>query len=462
MGSKRINCIRQNNNLQKSCSFQGDFQCNNLVVPDDFIKQLILVAYNFIWQGKPDKVKRGTVIADYEHGGLKMIDIESFLEAQKVMWIKRLQKSEEGSWMAYPKYLFDKLLGKDSFRCQTDIKKLRTWMPPFYLQLFETWEKTVRDPGEDPFKVRREVLWLNKNIKINKKEVLFKDWYDKGIIMVHDILDDRGNVKSAQEMSREFGLEVKVMDLNSLVSAIPQNWKRCVQTMRIPKEAISNREQLYLSCNKRILALGITTNKDIYWELVTRKQVKPIAAHKWCTEFNIPEDDWLCVFNTYANLKDTKLKAFQFKILNNLIPCNQYLRRIGRSETDTCPSCNEIDDIRHYLIECQETQPIWLQVLRWWRNLTNQRITISDRDILIGLEPRHFKVEKERQLEHIILTVKWIIHANKQLGQSISFHKVIGGIKQMLYTQKIIAVRNGRGETYDEEWGDIENLLIHN
>jgi hypothetical protein len=232
--------------------------------------------------------------------------------------------------------------------------------------------------------------------------------------------------------------------------------------MRIPKEAISNKEQLFLSCNKRTLALGITKNRDVYWEFVTRKQIKPIAAHKWCTEFDIPEDDWLSVFKTYAGLKDAKLKAFQFKILNNLIPCNLYLKRIGRSEVDTCPSCNELDDLRHYFIECLDTQSIWLQVLRWWRNITTQQLIISDRDILIGLEPRNIKVEKEKQLEHIILTVKCIIYANKQLGQSISFNKVLGGIRYMMQIQKIIAVKNGRGEMYDEEWGEIENLLTHN
>jgi hypothetical protein len=130
------------------------YQCNNLAVTDDFVKQIIQVAYNFIWQGKPEKVKRNTVIADYEHGGLKMLDIESFLEAQKVMWVKRLVKSEEGSWMAYPNYLSDKMLGKDSFKCNTDTNKLSNWMPPFYSQLFKTWRKCMSDPGEDPFKIR--------------------------------------------------------------------------------------------------------------------------------------------------------------------------------------------------------------------------------------------------------------------------------------------------------------------
>jgi hypothetical protein len=438
------------------------YQCNNITVPDDFIKQLIQVAYNFIWQGKPEKVRRKTVIADYEHGGLKMLDIESFLEAQKVIWVKRLQRSEEGSWMAYPKYLLNNLLGISSFKCNTNIAKLQKWMPPFYSQLFVAWGKTAADSGDDPFKIRREVLWFNKNIQISKKEVFFKEWYDKGIIIYHDILDERGNIKSVQELSRDYGFEVKVMQYNSLVSTIPQNWKRCVKTMRIPSEAISNKEQLYVSCRSRILALGITTNKDIYWEFVTRKQEQPIVANKWCTEFDIPEDEWLCVFKTFAELKDTKLKAFQYKILNNIIPCNLYLKRIGRSDVDTCPRCNELDDQRHYFIECPETQPIWLEMLRWWRNVTTQRITITDRDILIGLEPRNIKVEKVKQLEYIIQTVKWMIYVNKQLGENLTFQKVLGGIRGMMQIQKIIAVRNGRGTTYDEEWGDVENFLTQN
>jgi hypothetical protein len=108
----------------KSLAFSKTiYQCNNLTVPEDFVKQLIQVAYNFIWHDKPDKVKRKTVIADYEHGGLKMLDVESFLEAQKVIWVKRLLKSEEGSWKVYPNYLLEKILGKSSFQCNLDKQK---------------------------------------------------------------------------------------------------------------------------------------------------------------------------------------------------------------------------------------------------------------------------------------------------------------------------------------------------
>jgi hypothetical protein len=113
-----------------------------------------------------DKVKRTAVIADYEEGGLKMLDVESFVNAQKVMWVKRLlSKREEGSWKVYPQLLLSKILDEHSFQCNsTELKKKGRMLQKFYRQLFESWEKTKEDPKEDPFKLRREVIWLNGKI----------------------------------------------------------------------------------------------------------------------------------------------------------------------------------------------------------------------------------------------------------------------------------------------------------
>ena len=46
--------------------------------------------YTFLWSGKPEKIKRKTLIQTYEKGGLKMIDINKFMQAQKITWIKRI------------------------------------------------------------------------------------------------------------------------------------------------------------------------------------------------------------------------------------------------------------------------------------------------------------------------------------------------------------------------------------
>ena len=46
--------------------------------------------YNFIWDGKSEKIRRNTLIADTKMGGLKMIHLLSFNAYLKVSWLKRL------------------------------------------------------------------------------------------------------------------------------------------------------------------------------------------------------------------------------------------------------------------------------------------------------------------------------------------------------------------------------------
>ena len=105
------------------------------------------------------------------------------------------------------------------------------------------------------------------------------------------------------------------MMYNCLKAAIPGKWKRCVKEMRIPTQAISTLEQPFIKCNNRLLALNIVTNKDVYWELVTMKQVRPVVAYNWCDRYEIPEDEWKSIFKNFVNLKESKMKSFQFKIL---------------------------------------------------------------------------------------------------------------------------------------------------
>lgn len=44
--------------------------------------------FNFIWDGKPDKIRRDILIQNYNKGGFNMIDIEIFIWSLKISWIK--------------------------------------------------------------------------------------------------------------------------------------------------------------------------------------------------------------------------------------------------------------------------------------------------------------------------------------------------------------------------------------
>jgi hypothetical protein len=175
--------------------------------------------------------------------------------------------------------------------------------------------------------------------------------------------------------------------------------------------------------------------------------------------FNIENEDWKEIYKNYAGIKDTRTKAFQFKILNNLIPCNLYLKRISKSDTDKCPKCNILDDQMHYLVECPEVASIWTHLSRWWKGLTDQDVILESRDIIIGIKQRPFKLELKAQLEDIILATKWRIYANKQLGEDIGFYQVLCSIRNMINIQKLIASRKDNSGRYDRIRGQIEDYL---
>ena len=56
-----------------------------LVTPEHYVKEINKLTFNFIWEGKPAKIKKKkNIISDIKHGGLKMLDFEIMGKALKI------------------------------------------------------------------------------------------------------------------------------------------------------------------------------------------------------------------------------------------------------------------------------------------------------------------------------------------------------------------------------------------
>ena len=61
---------------------------------ETFLKATNKLIFNFLWDGKPDKIKRSIMVSDYMSGGMKMVDIYNFERTLKVNWIKIIISEE--------------------------------------------------------------------------------------------------------------------------------------------------------------------------------------------------------------------------------------------------------------------------------------------------------------------------------------------------------------------------------
>jgi hypothetical protein len=83
----------------------------------------------------------------------------------------------------------------------------------------------------------------------------------------------------------------------------------------------------------------------------------------------------------------------------------------------------------------------------------------SEQDIILGLKQRNFKIIKQEQLNKIMMTVKWKIHVNKQLGQESWLYQILSNIKQMIRIEEIIAAKNDRQKKHTDLWTEVEDYL---
>ena len=67
---------------------------------DAQIDELNKLIYQFVWNNKPDKIKRIQITQGYENGGLKLTNIPIFIDSLKITWIRRLIVAQNSQWVS--------------------------------------------------------------------------------------------------------------------------------------------------------------------------------------------------------------------------------------------------------------------------------------------------------------------------------------------------------------------------
>jgi len=86
-------------------------------VSTDFIAKINQIISSFIWNNKPPKIKKNTMIGTLDRGGLNILDFEVISKALKASWVKRICNEEEGNWKLTPLSLLRNVGGSFIFQC---------------------------------------------------------------------------------------------------------------------------------------------------------------------------------------------------------------------------------------------------------------------------------------------------------------------------------------------------------
>ena len=131
------------------------------------------------------------------------------------------------------------------------------------------------------------------------------------------------------------------------------------------------------------------SSKHIYRSFLAKKQTTPTAKdrEKLSAKYHRLSIDWKRVYLlSFRTTLETKLRGFQFKILNRIVFTNEKLFRFDIAESDKCAfRQTEVESIEHLLFSCKISSAKYPKhVLSWLRDNNIIVESLKEEDIIIG------------------------------------------------------------------------------
>ena len=439
--------------IKTQCISKLNYTISSVETPEWFTNRVETLLNDFLWNGKPPRVKQKVIYNDYDNGGLRMTNLSHFIKAQKINWIKRLLQNKE----TVPHEYVSKFLNmdlKDYLKCNIEHTDLPVELPMFYKQVLSAWFSIKTEP-KNTDEVQREIIWTNKYIKVGTKTLFNKKLYENGLIYIKDLLEDNGNLISYETLIQQFGNNMTPYNYICLKHAIPKRWRKLLKSNNIininPKQ-----ETVFLNMNKNVIPVAILKSKQVYWFLNTQKIDQPSCITKWFDKYLIEFSpaQWKKIFMLSKSLtNNTKLIEFQFKIIHRVYASDSYVSNFDNTVSRVCILCHVNNNIPHLFVDCIKVDQFWKDMKIWLSTVEGKAMPLKTIDIIFGMI-----TSARKSINFCILHAKWYIHLNKQEDNHINFAHFLLYLKNVLVIEKQVAVNQKLIPVFN---ATFQNVLNH-
>ena len=223
------------------------------------------------------------------------------------------------------------------------------------------------------------ILFNNKEILVEGKRVFIREWFNKGIISIQDLLNDFGCIMSYVEFQNKYSCQSNFLQYYLVISAIPKYLlTKAKNNNPIRKELYSADVTIQLDDSTH-LDLTKAKTRDFYNLLNAKTHtVEQTGPQRWNKSLSMNEGSWKKAFTSLKKLcRDKKLREFQFKFIHRIVVAKKVLHRYGIKPDDDCIYCGEKDSIDHTFRDCQVTTSFETNVINWFNETNHSQLNSS-------------------------------------------------------------------------------------
>ena len=335
-------------------------------------------------------------------------------------------------WCALLDSKLEEFGGLFLFQCNYNLKLLGVKdLPAFYKSVLTVWQEFH---SETP-------LSLNEMNKIGGKTIYYKPWVRKSIWKINDLLDSHGHFLSFENFKSSFGVRCTFLAYAGLLATIPKEWKNTIldsnQTAMNKSLASQLTVDNVLAKYARLLLAKRSFCPSLAQFHLKEQKLNPSAVYDLPFKITI----------------EIKLRSFQFKLIQNIIPTNQHLWKMNIKASPQCEECNfPTETMTHKFYECPPVKLFWKDVLNWWNSKRSENIIPNSNEILYSYKPESTSFHA---FNHYLFMARYYIHLARNKSETPKLEVFIVLLETEIQCEQEIAIKNGNLNKYRNKWTSL-------
>lgn len=171
-----------------------------------------------------------------------------------------------------------------------------------------------------------------------------------------------------------------------------------------------------------------------------------------------PEDFIKVVKNIWFVTNSSKLRSFQFRLLNHAIITNVQLKKWGILNSDLCTFCDrDKETIVHLFWECVKVKPIWEKIIQWVHEM-NPDIVVNLQSVILNNVHNNPKCV----INTIVLIAKFYLYKTKCAQMQPNPFALLEDVLLYQRLEHIGACKKGKQNQSKEKWQFVIEIIKRN
>ena len=418
----------------------------------EFLKRMEIIFKLFLWDDKKPRITLAQLEKDIQDGGLKLTKLDFLDQALKMTWINNLIK-RDGSWQ----HIFEHNIAKNKKEVWlldvVSLKKLKnTVQNVFWRDVFKSWI-TYKENFSNEINVRTYPIWnsyflQNRNILLKKE-----NFEQKGLHYINDLLTNSGELMGYNDFQNTYRMKINFVDFYSLIHSIPRKW---MAILRDHRRKIKG--PIFQPVLNELLAMPKVC-KGTYWKLISTSDLSRNIANKWSEHLGkqFTNEDMRDFFTlNFQCTIESKMRSFQYKILQRILTTNKFLNICG-IKADKCYFCGIMTEtLEHLFWECPKITQFWKKMVKTLEPYINLYEILNCKSILLGVRLG----QNETLVNHLINIIKRYIYVVKCNGNNLCVEGALEKVKETFkIEQNIVRQQNKKFDRIETKWAPLLQIL---